>query len=101
MAKNIMKGKAIRTMGKVLGITLAASLAIGLFILLYFWAERQDRNTIMKQKQCWKEIYAVIEKSPKEKADWIKQTVTNRASLFGNVDYCGTLYFIENGQESK
>lgn len=84
-----------------MGITLAASAAIGLIMLIFSWAERRDQNAVMKQKQCWKEIYYVIEKSPREKSDWIKQTVTNQASLFGNVDYCGTLKFIENGQEGK
>lgn len=101
MIKNTMKGKAVRTLGKVLGATLAALVVIWLVILLFSWAARNDRNAALKQKQCWNEVYAVIEKSPRENADWIRQTVTNRASLFGNVDYCGTLNFIEDGQEDK
>jgi hypothetical protein len=101
MTKNTLKRKSIRTLGKVLGITLIASVAIWLVILLFSWAGRQDRNAVLKQKQCWKEIYVIIEKSPKEKADWLRQTVTNQTSLFGNVNYCGMLKFIEDGQEDK
>ena len=101
MIKNTLKSKAVRTLGKILGITLAVSVVIGLFILSFSRAERHDRNAVMKQKQCWNKIYAVIEKSPKEKADWIKQTVTNQSSLFGNVDYCHIFDFIENAQEGK
>ena len=68
-------------------------------IQLFSWANRHDQNEIMKQKECWNEIYGIIEKSSKEKADWIKETISIRRGLGGGLDYCSTLEFIKNGQD--
>ncbi len=98
MKKKNNENKKIRMIGKVISVLLAASAGIWLIIQLFSWADRHDQNELMKQKECWKAIYAIIEKSPKEKADWIQQTILNRG-LLGGVDYCKALAFIENGQE--
>jgi hypothetical protein len=91
--------KKIRKLGKVLIALFTGSAGLLLVIQLLSWASRHDQNEYMKQKACWKEIYTIIEKSPKEKAEWIKQTISNRRYLGGGVDYCSALDFIENGQE--
>ena len=98
MKKKNNENKKIRMIGKVISVLLAASAGIWLIIQLFSWADRHDQNELMKQKECWKAIYAIIEKSPKEKADWIQQTILNRG-LLGGVDYCKALAFIENRQE--
>ena len=98
MKKKNNENKKARMIGKVISVLLAASAGIWLIIQLFSWADRHDQNELMKQKECWKAIYAIIEKSPKEKTDWIQQTILNRG-LLGGVDYCKALAFIENRQE--
>lgn len=100
MTKKKAKKTFLRRIGKPAGVFLAAAAIIGLFVLLFAWAERRDRAEWLRQKGCWKKIYVVIEASPKEKAEWIKQTISNRAFL-GGVDYCTALELIENGQDNK
>lgn len=96
--KNIKKVK-VRKIGKVISVLLAVSAIIWFLIQIFSWAHRQDQHERMKQKECWKTIYTIIEKSPKEKAEWIKQTISNERLLLGGVDYCSALAFIENGQK--
>ena len=101
MKKKNKKNKKVRIIGKVISGILFASASIWLLIQLVSWGNRHDQNEYMKQKECWKTIYTIIEKSPKEKAEWIKQTISNRRYVLGGVDYCNALDFIENGQEQK
>lgn len=99
MKKKNNENRKVRMIGKAISVFLAASAGIWLIIQLFSWADRHDQNELMKQKECWKAIYAIIEKSPKQKADWIQQAILNRRLLLGDVDYCKALAFIENGQE--
>ncbi len=99
MKRGILKNRKIYRLAKTLAISAVAAAGIGLFIYLLSWADRGDKQEFLRQKECWKEIYAIIEKSPKEKAEWIKETIANRRSFRGDVNYCGALEFIDNGQE--
>mgnify|MGYP001605313816 FL=1 len=85
--------------GKWMAITVVAIISILLFIRLLAWADRHDRAAEMRQKACWQEITAIIEGAPPNRADWIKQTVRNRVSLLGGVNYCKVLEFIRNGDD--
>ena len=98
MRKEIKKNKKVRMLGKVIVVIIAASASLWLLIQLFSWADRHDQNELMKQKACWKAIYTILEKSPKEKAAWIKETISIRRGLGGGLDYCSALEFIKNGQ---
>jgi hypothetical protein len=99
MKKKNIKNEKVRKMGKVISVLLALSAIIWLLIQSFSWAHRYDKKALMKQKECWKTIYTIIEKSPKEKAEWIKQTISSERLLLGGVDYCSALAFIEKGQK--
>ncbi len=94
----IPANKAFRRLVETFTGAAGTLVAIWLIIHLFSWAGRHDRRELMKQKKCWNEIYAVIEKEPKEKAEWIRRTVDDRRLLAGGVDYCGALEFIRNGE---
>ncbi len=70
---------------------------IGILALIYRWDDKSKKEYALRDKQCWKEISAIVEASPKEKADWIKLTIRNMA-FRGDVSYCGALEFIKDGQ---
>ena len=99
MKKVILRNKAVRKMVKAVAIAGTASIGIIVINQLFSWADRQDQREHLKQKECWKEIYSIIEKSPKEKVDWIKQTIEDRISFLGGVNYCNALELIKNGQD--
>ena len=88
-----------RIMSKIFVISFAVIVVIGIFTILFFWADRNERDAAQRDKECWKKIYEIIEASPKDKADWIKQTISDRVSFRGGVDYCRALEFIRNGTE--
>lgn len=95
MTKNVLHKKAVR-IGLVL---IALAVGIPLVVQLFAWADKYDAQSALHQKECWKEIYLIIEGSPEKKGDWIKQTVSNQSSALGGVDYCKTLKLIKNGPE--
>ena len=99
MAKEKKEVKA--TIAKAIFVSVATILVIGGFTLLFSWADKQDRKTHLKQAACWNEIYDVMVKSSKERADWIRQTVTSDTKLLGGVDYCNTLEFINSGVSKR
>ena len=82
-------------------IALIVILAVlfGILVLLYIGAAKSEKEDAIRQKQCWNEIYAIIETSPQSKADWIKLTIQNRANYRGDVDYCSARDLIKNGQD--
>ncbi len=67
MRKEIKKNKKVRMLGKVIVVIIAASASLWLLIQLFSWADRHDQNELMKQKECWKAIYTIIEKSPRKR----------------------------------
>ena len=95
----IQKNRAIFRLFTALVILVVASTGIWLLIQLFSWADRHDRREHLRQKECWKEIYFVIEKSPKDKAEWIKETISHRRLLLGGVDYGDALEFDKNGHD--
>ena len=88
-----------RKIRKIFVISFTVIAVIGIFALLFLWADRNARDSAQRDKECWKKIYEIIEASPKDKADWIKQTISDRVSFRGGVDYCSALEFIRNGTE--
>lgn len=96
----MMKNKrTYRKAARIAMISLAVIVGIVLLAQFFTWGDKYDRTVAQRQKECWKEIYLIIEASHVKKADWIKQTVSNQSSGFGGVDYCGTLELIKNGQD--
>jgi hypothetical protein len=95
--KKVFENKGIRRIVKTLAVTAVISIGIYAFTLLLSWADRHDQKARLKQKECWHEIYQIIARSPKEKADWIKETVSVQRGLGGGVDYCNALELINNG----
>lgn len=95
MIMTFLKSTDRRRLVKVLAISFFIVAASGGIMLLFSWGKKHDREVLQRQKECWKAVYVIIEKSPKEKTDWIKQTLTNSKSVLGGVDYCGALDFIK------
>lgn len=95
-----MKNKLIyQKAAKIALASIAAAVGILLLVRLFAWADKHDVEAAQRQKECWREIYLIIEESPGKKADWVKQTVSNQSSALGGVDYCKTVKLIKNGPD--
>lgn len=95
-----LKMNAMDKLVAVLTITILVLGGMGMHFMLN-WNDRENRQQFLRQKECWKEIYAEIEKGPSAKAEWIKQTITNQITIRGGENYCRALKFIKNGQDTN
>jgi hypothetical protein len=81
-----------------IGLTVVIAVIISMFVLVDIWSDNKGKEEVVKQKQCWKDIYAIIDASPQNKADFVEVAIQDRMKYLKGVDYCSALKFLKNRQ---
>lgn len=54
-----------------------------------------------RQKQCYKDLTLIVERSPRDKIDWIEKTIKAEKNILGGVSYCRVLELVRESGRSE
>ena len=87
---------------KTIVTTLLAVCAAAVVFFGYFYAVHKINYAGWEeQKKCFKELTLIMERSPREKKEWIEKTIMARKNFLGGTDYCAALELITESEKDR